>query len=603
MKKSSKLFSAILAVMLMVSALGAIPANAVEAEVTVNSLPELEEAIAAAVNGDMIYIAKDIDIQEEVSLGSVDKTVFLAGAEGTSVVLSISLDFPDGQSVSFANLVFCGGQSSGLSFVQSGGTSYFQTVRFQHPNESSGKSACLVEAGNATFSNCHFEEGRAEKGGHIYAGTDAAVHADNCVFMTGAASECGGSIYALGSVNITDCSFSNGGAENAGGSVYAAGPLRLVDCTFYGGNSGMGGQLFCSDTAAEIIGCSFTQGYASQYGGGIGSDGDISIADCTITSCSAGQYGGGVWSAGTAEVQRCKIYGNSAEIAGADLYAANGLTALDTAGDYLTLYESELAAAEMNAAGWYLDDASQRYAGNSPTMAFATPSEANGQPIALAFALSRVSLPDPPEEDSGNDSQSDPPVPTTPPSSSSRHHSSGTTSPAQNNKPTRTSLRCGTAEINTSAAAELCQVLPKYIPEGKIISRAEATGYLYGILDREATAGTSPKTPAFYSDTENIAYRKEIDSLTEDGIFSGCGNSRFAPDSPLTRAQMIMIFARFVEPQEYGIRHMDITGHWAESGIKTAVALGWMEDNPIDLHAAITLSDFVSFLSKVVNAQ
>ena len=49
MKKSSKLFSAILAVMLMVSALGAIPANAVEAEVTVNSLPELEEAIAAAV--------------------------------------------------------------------------------------------------------------------------------------------------------------------------------------------------------------------------------------------------------------------------------------------------------------------------------------------------------------------------------------------------------------------------------------------------------------------------------------------------------------------------------------------------------------------------
>jgi len=70
MKKSSKLFSAILAVMLMVSALGAIPANAVEAEVTVNSLPELEEAIAAAVNGDMIYIAKDIDIQEEVSLAS-----------------------------------------------------------------------------------------------------------------------------------------------------------------------------------------------------------------------------------------------------------------------------------------------------------------------------------------------------------------------------------------------------------------------------------------------------------------------------------------------------------------------------------------------------
>lgn len=165
-------------------------------------------------------------------------------------------------------------------------------------------------------------------------------------------------------------------------------------------------------------------------------------------------------------------------------------------------------------------------------------------------------------------------------------------------------LRCVVAPPRSTLLQQLsCAKYCRNIFQKARLSRAEATGYLYGILDREATAGTSPKTPAFYSDTENIAYRKEIDSLTEDGIFSGCGNSRFAPDSPLTRAQMIMIFARFVEPQEYGIRHMDITGHWAESGIKTAVALGWMEDNPIDLHAAITLSDFVSFLSKVVNAQ
>ncbi len=603
MKKASTLLSMTLAAMVLVSVLTAIPASAAGTEVTVNSLPELQEAIAAAVDGDMIYIAKDIDIQEEVSIGAVDKTVFLAGAEGTSAVLSISPDFPDGQSVSFANLVFCGGQSSGLSFVQSGGISHFQAVRFQHSNESSGESACLIEAGNATFSNCRFEEGRAEKGGHIHVGTDTTVRAESCVFMAGSASENGGSVYSLGSVNITNCAFSNSCAEDAGGSIYAAGPLRLVDCTFYGGNSGIGGQLFCSDTAAEIIGCSFTQGYASKYGGGLGSDGGISISDCTITSCSAGQYGGGIWSASTVEIQRCKIYGNSAEIAGADLYAANGLTALDTAEDYLALYESELTAAEMNAAGWYLDDASQRYAGNSPATAFATPSEADGQPVALAFAFSRVSLPDPPEEDSSDDSQPDSPVPTPPPSSSSRHHSNRTTSQAKNDKPARDPLRCGTAEINTSAATELCQVLPKYIPESKIISRAEAAGYLYGILNREETADTSPKTFPLYSDTEDNAYRKEIDSLTENGIFYGCGNSRFAPDSPLTRAQMIMIFARFAEPQEYDIRYMDISGHWAESGIKTAIALGWMEDSPVDFDAAITLSDFASFLSKVVDGQ
>ena len=229
---------------------------------------------------------------------------------------------------------------------------------------------------------------------------------------------------------------------------------------------------------------------------------------------------------------------------------------------------------------------------------FATPSEANGQPIALAFALSRVSLPNPPEEDSGDDRPADPQKPATPPSSSSGHHSGGATAPVRNES-VRASLRCGTAEIDISAAKELCKVLPKYIPEDKIISRAEVAGYLYGILNHGEAADVSLEAMHFYSDTEDSAYRTAIDSLTADGVFSGCGNSMFAPDSPLTRAQMVMIFARFADSPEVSIKHMDIAGHWAEPGIRTAVALGWMEDSAVDIQATVTLSDFVSFVSKV----
>ena len=67
----------------------------------------------------------------------------------------------------------------------------------------------------------------------------------------------------------------------------------------------------------------------------------------------------------------------------------------------------------------------------------------------------------------------------------------------------------------------------------------------------------------------------------------------------MTYAQMIMIFARFTEAKETATKHLDITGHWAESGVKTAVALGWMEDHAVDLQATVTLNDFVSFLSRV----
>lgn len=598
MKKFSKPLSVILSAMVIASTLATIPASAAEANVTVNSLSELQDAISAAAEGDMIYIAEDIEIQGEVSIGAVDKTVFITGAEGTNIELSMSSNFPDEQAATFTNLVFCGGQSSSLSFVQHGGVSYFQMVRFQHPNESSGKSACIIESGSTTFSNCRFEEGHAEKGGHIYVGADAAAHVDSCAFMTGVASEYGGSIYALGSVNITDCTFFNGCAENAGGSIYAAGALRLVDCAFEGGNSSTGGQLFYAGTAPEIIGCSFTRGYASERGGGLGLNRDISISDCTITNCSAGQCGGGIWSAGTAEIQRCKIYDNSAETAAADLYAANGLTVFDTAEDYLTIYENELIDADMNAARWYIDDTSQRYAQDSPTAAYETPSKADGRPVALVFALSRVSVPQPPTEDSGDDRPADPPNPETPPSSSSGHHSGGATAPVRNES-VRASLRCGTAEIDISAAKELCEVLPKYIPGDKIISRAEAAGYLYGILNHGEAADVSLEAMHFYSDTEDSAYRTAIDSLTADGVFSGCGSSRFAPDSPLTRAQMVMIFARFADSQEVSIKHMDIAGHWAEPGIRTAIALGWMEDSAVDLQATVTLSDFVSFVSKV----
>lgn len=65
---------------------------------------------------------------------------------------------------------------------------------------------------------------------------------------------------------------------------------------------------------------------------------------------------------------------------------------------------------------------------------------------------------------------------------------------------------------------------------------------------------------------------------------------------------MIMVFTRFTEPKDAIIEHIDITGHWAESGVKTAVAMGWMDDSSIDLQAPVTLETFVSFVSKIIEA-
>lgn len=599
MKKLSVSLSALLTVAILLCTAGVIPAKAADDGVIVSSLSELQTAISAADDGAVIYISEDIEITEDTSIGSELHSVSIAAVEGKYVTISISEDFPPDQCVYFSNLVFMGGNNSGISFVQHGGTSYFQMVTFQHPNQSSETSACCIEQGYATIRACNFEGGHSANGSHIRIDENAEAHISGCNFSTGVASECGGSVYSNGSAHISNCSFSYSSAGNKGGAFYSSGNLEMESCTFYGGDSTCGGQLFCLSEASRIGGCSFTYGYASECGGGIGSDSDISLTACTITNCSAGQYGGGLWSAGTASIQQCKIWGNSASIAAADLYAAKGLTTLDTTEDYLTMYESEITDAGMNSAYWYLDNEALRYSADFPTETFATPCEANGQPVLLAFALSYIEETQPPE---GNPEDDQPAVPSEPIASPSHsaHHSSATS--AALTQPPKTLLRCGSATINISAAEEMCKLLPQYIPRGKLITRAEMAGYLYGFLEHTDSKDVTSDFEQSYSDTVSSPYRSIINSLTADGIFSGCGNSRFNPDSNLTHAQMLMVFTRFTEPKDAIIEHIDITGHWAESGVKTAVALGWMDDSSIDLQAPVTLETFVSFVSKIIEA-
>lgn len=599
MKKLSKTLSAALVVALLLCTASVVPAKAADDDIIVASLFELQSAISDASDGDVIYISEDIEITEDAGIGSELHTVSIAAVDGKYITISISEDFPTNQSVYFSNLVFMGGENSGISFVQHGGTSYFQMVTFQHPNQSSETSACCIEQGYATIRACNFEGGHSTNGSHICIGENAEAQIFGCNFSAGVASECGGSVYSSGSARISRCNFSYSSAGSKGGAVYSSGSLNIDSCTFYGGDSTCGGQLFCLSETSNIGGCSFTHGYASECGGGIGSDSNISLTACTITNCSADQHGGGLWSAGAATIQQCKIWGNTANIAAADLYAAKGLKALDTVEDYLTMYESELTDAGMNSACWYLDNDALRYSAVLPTETFATPSEANGQPVSLAFALSYIEEAQPPEENPDDDQHDVPSEPIVRPSHSSDH--SSTTLPAFKQSP-KVLLRCGLATINISTASEMCELLPRYIPSSKLITRAEAAGYLYGFLDHTDGKSVESDLEQFYSDTENGPYRAIINSLTADGIFSGCGNSQFNPDSNLTYAQMIMVFTRFTEPKDATIKHIDITGHWSEHGVKTAIALGWMDDAPIDLQAPVTLEAFVSFVSKIIEA-
>lgn len=114
MKKLSVSLSALLTVAILLCTAGVIPAKAADDGVIVSSLSELQTAISAADDGAVIYISEDIEITEDTSIGSELHSVSIAAVEGKYVTISISEDFPPDQCVYFSNLVFMGGNNSGI---------------------------------------------------------------------------------------------------------------------------------------------------------------------------------------------------------------------------------------------------------------------------------------------------------------------------------------------------------------------------------------------------------------------------------------------------------------------------------------------------------
>lgn len=611
----------------------------------VTDLEELTKAINAASDGDTIYLSGDINISGSVEIGSLDKSIFLYGIPGSPVVISVSDSMPDGECAFFRNLTFLGDSSTGIVLEQHGGTSYFDNVFFRNTSAFTEQSVFTISSGLATFRNCTFEESRGINGSHIYAEASSSVVINDCQFFTGLASQNGGSIYSLGDLTIRNSLFANSYAEECGGSIYASGPLQIVSSEFSGGYARNGGHIYCSTSdSAQISGCTMSGSQVEQCGGSLYADGNLILSDCRISNNIAGQSGGGIWSKQGLEVSFSKVFHNTAGVSGADICAGPGLLISDSSQDYLSLYEQELLDGGWNSAAWHLDQEWLRYSADATTAEFVTPNTVTKDFIQIVFALSykappeqepEMPNPQPPAGDHEDDDElpdKDPPdeeLPdedppgegiTPPPESEGspppsvdvdddsmnnswssapqRPSNVGQTHPSDSATDGAPSivLRCGLAEIDLDHLEEFCNILPKYIPADKIITREEVAGFMYGLAGKPAL--NLQREP--FSDIKNSPFREAIDFLASSGVVFGCGGGQFNPSSPLTQAQLLTILARFTEPVNISLTNIDVSGHWAETSVKTAVASGWIEDSPIDLQAPVTFGGFIEILGAII---
>ncbi len=117
-------------------------------------------------------------------------------------------------------------------------------------------------------------------------------------------------------------------------------------------------------------------------------------------------------------------------------------------------------------------------------------------------------------------------------------------------------------------------------PDGSI-TRAETATMIYRLLtiDRRDEIFTDQNN---YSDVDqSMWYNKAVSSMTNGEYINGYPDGTFGGNQTITRAEFVTILVRFLDgPKEGENPFSDVSGHWAEEYIVTAVQAGWIDGYP-----------------------
>lgn len=161
-------------------------------------------------------------------------------------------------------------------------------------------------------------------------------------------------------------------------------------------------------------------------------------------------------------------------------------------------------------------------------------------------------------------------------------------------------LVCGDAVIDTSRSVILEGYGDGLLHLEDNLTRAQMATIIYRLLDAESIEMYDDADSAFDDVASDAWYCRYVSTIARAGIVCGTGNGNYSPDAPLTWGHIITVLSRFVEPEDYELQNISYDG-WALQPIKTAVALGWLEDSPaVDPDNLITRGEFMSFVNSVL---
>jgi uncharacterized repeat protein (TIGR02543 family) len=141
-------------------------------------------------------------------------------------------------------------------------------------------------------------------------------------------------------------------------------------------------------------------------------------------------------------------------------------------------------------------------------------------------------------------------------------------------------------------------------PDGNI-TRAEIAMIFFRLLKDDVRAEYQTTENTFTDVSDSAWYGEAVSTLAAMGILNGNGEGSFAPDEPITRAELATVCARFDTSTTSGTSSFsDIEGHWAQAYIQRAASLGWVqgyEDGTFRPDAAITRAETMALINRVLD--
>ena len=394
-------------------------------------------------------------------------------------------------------------------------------------------------------------------------------------------------------------------------------------CIFSGSENALT-WFICVCGSASVVNCYFADGGFAIQNTDIGT---VTVRDCTVVGVSLPDGESPVLNNGTMTMEHTNVYQNTSGVLNNGNLTVNGCEIADnisTGGVDIDNRGTLSISADTANRGFYKTDIGEEVTlplseYSDPAMFvclteeqakeyFAPPTTPDEEPTPTPEPTPEPDVEEPtttpeptpepePTPDPGEDDNYTPP---SRPSRPSRPAQPTTEKEPVTEQDAAPVFACGDAVIDVSRSVVLQGYGDGLLHLEDYLTRGQMATIIYRLLDDDTLEKYDTADSVFSDVPKDSWCCRYVSTIANAGIVAGIGNGNFSPNSRLTWAHILTVLTRFVTAQDYALQSIRYDG-WALKSVKTAVALGWIEDTAnFNPNAPITRGEFTDLVNGVL---